>query len=83
MTQKILLDHLWAVVDGRPVQQGDVLFVRLPDIISCLHQLLAALEDTEPDGITRRKTLYEHSNNNCMTNTLKLHIIQNPEQNYS
>lgn len=44
-----LLDQLWAVVDGRPVQQRDVLFVWLPDVISGLHQLLTALQDPKPD----------------------------------
>lgn len=47
-----LLHQLWAVVDGRPVQQGDVLLVGLPDVISRFHQLLAALEDPEPAGVT-------------------------------
>lgn len=59
MRQRTLLDQVWAVVDGGPVQESDVLFVWLPDIISCLHQLLTALEDTEPGGSTRTK----HSDN--------------------
>lgn len=56
MRQKILLDQLWAVVDGRPVQQSDILFVWLPDIISCFYQLLTALKNAKPDKITDRKT---------------------------
>lgn len=49
MSQEILLDHLGAVVDGRPVKQSHVLFVRLSDIVACFHQLLAAFQDAEPD----------------------------------
>lgn len=47
--QEILLDQLGAIVDGRPVKQSHVLFVRLSDIIACFHQLLAAFQDSEPD----------------------------------
>lgn len=46
---KPLLDQLGAIVDGRPVQQADVLFVWLPDIVSGFHQLFAALKDAEPE----------------------------------
>lgn len=51
---KTLLDQFKAVVDGRPVQQRDILLVRLPDVISCLHQLLTSLQDPEPDRITQK-----------------------------
>lgn len=47
--RSVLLDQLWAIVDGCPVKQGHVLFVWLSDIISCFHQLLAAFQDAEPD----------------------------------
>lgn len=45
----VLLDQLCAIVDGGPVQQSDVLFVRQRDIVSGFHQLLAALQDAEPE----------------------------------
>lgn len=49
VSQEILLDQLGAIVDGRPVKQSHVLFVRLSDVIACFHQLLAAFQDSKPD----------------------------------
>lgn len=56
-----LLDQLGAVVDGRPVEQGHVLFVRLPDIISGFHQLLAAFQDSKPDTSHTQNTHTTHT----------------------
>lgn len=57
----LLLDQLCAVVDGRPVKQGHVLFVRLPDVISGFHQLLAAFQDSKPDGSHTQHTDHTHT----------------------
>lgn len=43
-----LLDQVYPVVDGGPVEECHVLLVRLPDVEARLHQLPAALEDSVP-----------------------------------
>lgn len=49
------LDQVQSVVDGGPVQQRDVLLVRLPHVVSRLHQLLAALQDSKPRTQTHKE----------------------------
>lgn len=60
-SQEILLDQLWAIVDGGPVKQGHIFFVRLSHVVSCFHQLLAAFQDTKPDRSHNRKQRLLHS----------------------
>ena len=48
------LDQVYPVVDGRPVQKCDVLFVRLTHIVARLNQLSASLEDPVPERARER-----------------------------
>lgn len=50
------LDQVYPVVDGGPVEERYVFLVWLPNIEARLHQLSAALEDTIPANIIKKKT---------------------------
>lgn len=45
---QILLDNICSVIDGGPMEQRNILFIRLPDVITSLYKFFTPLKSTKP-----------------------------------
>lgn len=45
---QILLDNIRSIIDGGPMEQCNILFIRLPDVITSLYKFFTPLKSTKP-----------------------------------